>query len=152
MIQFRVPPAELNRSFRRLVISAGIGLVVLHFLLPFGISGTTAGTLAAIGVVGYFYTRQHVWFTLSPDGISGSGYTNRKIHISWSDAISINPTRMSDMDGVEIRISENAGLVKKQVLSLFIPRPISDTRGFSDAVGLLAPKDHPLRKLSGTGP
>lgn len=152
MYQFRVPPAELNRTFRKWGVTVLIALVLAHLLLPNGISGSTAVLLAAIGASGYFYAKQHIWLTLSPDGICGTGYTNRKIEISWHDTISINSARMSDMDGAEIRTAENDGVVKKRILSLFIPRAISDTPEFSATVGKFAPKDHPLRTLSNNAP
>lgn len=148
MHQFQVPRAEINRAFRKWGIAVLPGLVFAHFLLPNGISGSTAVLLAAIVAASYFYAKQHVWLTLSPDGICGTGYTNRKINISWQDTISINPARILNMDGVEILASESGGFVKKQILSLFIPYAISDTLEFSATVGKFAPIDHPLRNLS----
>lgn len=152
MYQFRVPTTELNRAFRKWGAISLIASIVVHFVLPNGISSSTIILVAAIGVAGYFYARQHVWLRLSADGMSGTGYTNRRVEISWHDTITVTTARMSDMDGVEIRASENDGFVKKRILSLFIPRAIADTPEFSATVAKFAPKDHPLRTLSNNAP
>lgn len=149
MNHFRLPTTELNRGFRKVGVSLVAGLILAHFLTPNGISISTIILAATIGVAGYFYTKQHVWLSLSADGISGKGYTNRKVEIAWSTAVTMNAARMSNMDGFEIRASENDSAIKRKILSLFIPRAIADTPDFSATVAKFAPTDHPLRRLSG---
>ncbi|MFM9879284.1 MAG: hypothetical protein ACKVOO_02590 [Burkholderiaceae bacterium] len=111
----------------------------MNFILPNGISRDTVIMMASISVAGYFYAKQHVWLSLSADGISGRGYTNRRIEISWHYTITVNTVKKSDMDGVEIRTLENDGFVKKQILSLFIPSAIAVTPEFLAAVAKFAP-------------
>jgi uncharacterized membrane protein len=147
MYEFRLPPATLNGSFRKLGFAALIGLGLAYLLTGSGFSTTTTIIVLIIGVGGYFYTKQHVWIRLSADGIDGTGYTGRKVKISWDQPVTLNATRMSDMDGVEIRLAENGGLLKKQVSSLFIPAPIANTLDFSTALFKLAPVGHPLRQM-----
>lgn len=152
MYQFRLPTTELNRGFRKWGFTSLLALILAHFFLPKGISGELLVLVAAIGVGGYFYVKQYVWLTLSTEGIAGTGYTNRKIQISWRDAVTINKARVSDMDGFEIRASENDGVLRKQVLSVFIPRAIAETPEFLATVTKVAPTNHPLRTLSGNAP
>ncbi len=150
--QFRVPISELNRSFRKWGASMLIGLILAHFLVPQGLSASAVILVAILGVGGYYYAKQHVWVSLSADGISGNGYTGREIQLPWHEAITVNTARMSDMDGVEIRLAENNNLLERRVLSLFIPHAIVTTREFSTALSKLAPADHPLRGISTNAP
>lgn len=152
MYQFRVPTTEINRAFRKTGAALLITMVMVHLLMPNGISSGTIIMVCAIGIAGYFSAKHHVWVSLSADGVSGRGYTNRKVTIFWHDPVVVNTARISDMDGFQIRASENGGFVKKQTLSLFIPRAITDTPEFSESVAKFAPADHPLRALSNNAP
>jgi hypothetical protein len=152
MYEFRLPTTELNRGFRKWGFTMLIALVLAHFFLPNGIGGELIFLPLAVGVAGYLYAKQHIWLSLSPDGISGSGYTNRKIKIAWRDTVTINKARVSAMDGFEVRASANDSFVKKQILSLFIPRAIADSPEFSAAVAELAPAGHSLRAVSNDAP
>jgi hypothetical protein len=150
--QFRVPASELNRAFRKWGATMLIGLILAHLLVPQGLSTSTVILVAILGGAGYYYAKHHVWVCLSADGICGTGYTGREVQISWHEAITVNTARKSDMDGVEIRLARNDSLLKRSVLSLFIPHAIVTTREFSTALSKLAPADHPLRKISTNAP
>jgi hypothetical protein len=147
MYEFRLPTSTLNHSFRKLGVAALIGWGLAYWLTGSGFNTVTTIIVMMIGVGGYFYTKQHVWVRLSTDGIDGTGYTGRNVKITWDQPVTLNATRMSDMDGVEIRLAENDGLLKKQVSSLFIPTPIANTADFAAALSTLAPVGHPLRQM-----
>lgn len=129
-----------------------VGMLLINFFQPSGIGGSTIVVIAVFGIMGYFYAKQDVWVTLSDQGIRATGYTGREIRIPWEAMITVNAARKYDMDGIELRLSENDNFLKKQVLSLFIPRAIANSNEFATTVAKLAPVDHPLRKLSDNAP
>jgi hypothetical protein len=147
MHEFRLPTPTLNRLFGTFAIAALIGLGIAHWLSGSGISIVTAVVIVIISVGSYFYTKQYVWVRLSADGIFGTGYTGRNLKISWNQRVTLGNTHISNMEGIEIRLTENDNLLKKKVSSVFIPTPISNTPEFLAVVHKFAPSDHPLKQM-----
>lgn len=144
---FRMPAEANNKQIRRLAIVLAVGFVVAHLLRPSARVGSSVGTAVfacAVLLFSYHLGSRHVWVTVGHDGLSGKGYTGRKIQVAWNEPITIVRSRNSGNSGVELRASANDGLLRSRVLSLFIPDPILQMPGFRAAVHAVAPSAHPI--------
>lgn len=145
--EFRLPLEVVNQQFQKVGWPVVIGLLVSNFFIHGGELASLASTAILIGCIFgavYFVARRHVWVTLSATGVSGTGYTGRRVCVLWSDAISVAPTIKSGISGIEVRASQNDGFLRSKVLSLFIPEPILFGSSFRLSLHQLAPPDHPL--------
>jgi hypothetical protein len=154
-IDFRLPPSEVNRHFTRYAV--GVPLVLLVYHLVFG-SGLTANLLYSMLVfegilaVAYFISRRAVWVSLSSSGITGVGWTGRRISIAWAEPITMTSAVSSGMKCVKLRASADNGIVRSAALSIHVAEAILASEPFRIALKELAPPKHPLRsRVEGVG-
>lgn len=155
-ISFTIPGPELKPVFRVYGLVGAAG-AALSFLLRPGFQGLvaalgTAVLCAAILYFGYRTTLRYVWVTLSQEGISGRGETDRNLVFGWNEAVLLVEQAKFGFKGVAVRRSEDTGIIKAKVASLFIPEPVLRLESFRAALAKLAPASHPLRQRMGSAP
>lgn len=147
---FRLPPEVVKSQFRKVTAYVALGVLASHLFISRGGLVSLASTALLLGGIVsacYIIAKRHVWVSLSSMGVSGIGYTGRRVSVRWSDATTVVPGITSGIKGVEVRASQNDGILNSKVLSLFVPEPILLSQSFKSSLHQLAPPGHPLREV-----
>lgn len=152
-ISFTIPEPELKPVFRTYSLVGAAGAALSFFLRP-GLQGVvaalgTAVLCAAILYFGYRSTLRYVWVTLSQEGVSGRGDTDRNLVFGWHESVLLVEQAKFGFKGVAVRRSEDKGMIKAKVASLFIPEAVLRLESFRAALARQAPASHPLRQRVG---
>lgn len=148
-IEFRLPNDAVLKNFR----IAGFSTIGSFLLMPLvGVSyfsdvfWWTVGFVLLATLIGYSFSKQYVYITLSSDGFAAGRNTGKTSSFAWRDDVLIEEKTMSGLPGILVR-KQDAGFLKGMVRSVFVPQPILMQSEFQDAVKRYAPKAHPLRRI-----
>jgi hypothetical protein len=146
MRDFRLDQEKIKLQSIKLTLASISGLILAYLLVPKGLNIyillTIAALMMVVDLLVYYIKKQHVWVTLSKDGIIGQAPSERKIHIEWHENISIEKSSKNQINGLTV-ISNLISSNQKQ--SLFIPIEIASTTEFTETIAKLAPDNHPLK-------
>ncbi|MBL8345480.1 MAG: hypothetical protein JNN03_08560 [Rubrivivax sp.] len=148
-VDFRLPGEVVRRAFlQHTAVIVGV-LVLYHLLTQQASLGALAGG-AALAVlvlaVAYAATAHRTWITLSPAGLSSTGYTGRKLELPWTMPVQVTASRRSGHRGHAIA-QPSAGFLRTSMSAVFVPLAISTSPEFVSRVAAWAPAGHPLRAV-----
>jgi len=148
-VDFRLPGAVVRRAFvQHTAVIVGV-LVLYHLLAQQASLGALvggAGLAVLVLAVAYAATAHRVWVTLSPAGLSSTGYTGRKFELPWAMPVRVAPARRSGHKGHAIA-QASGGILRMSMSAVFVPLAISASPEFASRVAAWAPADHPLRAI-----
>ena len=144
---FRMPREVVDKRFQRFGVVLILGYIVSALLLRNVTAGPSISTILLLAILllgGRHLAITHVWVSLGPEGLSGRGYTGRKVVLRWQDEAISKRTRVSGSTGVEIRATNSAGPISSQVETIFVPDAILRLQEFKSVAQAYAPANHPL--------